>query len=412
MIKHLILLCSFIYSSLAAQTVSILSIQKEWTDETVSHFFYVTPSNFTQTDTVSIQFYHHKKLLFSASKIITEKSQQTKFEFARQKQDTITDYSVKHFYNGEINVQISDYAPYMSEAVSYSPIFTYLKNDNQLIPISDFLKEKDTVSLDFMTEFRSAKKTDRLGYEFSIVSSNNDTLNRLYSKVNSSDRIMNRIDIPAKILNPGRYHFVIAFYNNNHLLKLEKSNNFYIVSGEKSASSMNSKSKNASLFQNILASYSKDELDDLFRKIYFLVTKEEKALYENLLDVQSKRQFLAAFWEKREGIPGQNFNDVLDKIAFVNSKFSIPGKPGYLTDKGRVYLIYGSCDDIYVSPSSSNIKPFEVWYYPSVESGVRFYFVDLNGFGEMKLIHSTAKNEVSNLGAILRLGIDPIDYRQ
>lgn len=412
MTKNLTILFLLFYQTLSAQTISILSIQKEWTDETVSHSFYVTPANFKSTDTLHFQFYFHKNLLFSTSKIIAPSTKLSQFNFIRSKRDTITDYSIKHFQLNDLDVKISDYTPYFSEKISYSPLFTFQKINNQLMPVSDFLKEKDTVSLDFMTEFQSAKKTDRLGYEVCIVSSNNDTLNRIYSKINAGERTINKIDIPAKILNPGRYHFMIAFYNNNHLLKIEKSNNFYIVSTNSISISSPVKNDGATLYQNILQSYSKEDLDDLFRKIYFMVTSEEKSLYEKLLDVQSKRQFLAAFWEKREGIPGQNFNEVLDKIAYVNAKFSIPGKPGYLTDKGRIFLIYGSCDDIYISPSSSNIKPFEVWYYPGVESGVRFYFVDMNGFGEMKLVHSTAKNEVSNLGVLLRLGIDPVEYRQ
>jgi hypothetical protein len=63
---------------------------------------------------------------------------------------------------------------------------------------------------------------------------------------------------------------------------------------------------------------------------------------------------------------------------------------------GRVYITYGEPDDIERHPSSQETKPWEQWNYHNLEGGVYFIFVDQDGYGAYRLVHSDKKGEISH----------------
>ncbi len=143
---------------------------------------------------------------------------------------------------------------------------------------------------------------------------------------------------------------------------------------------------------------SETECDKLFREVQYLTTKKEKNLYESLKTVEEKRRFLADFWKKRDKLPDTERNEFMEeyfrRLDYVNKRFRTKTKAGYLTDRGRVYLIYGEPDEIDRYPYSVNAKPYEIWYYHSIEGGVVFVFGDLTGIGDYRLLHSTKRGEL------------------
>jgi len=88
--------------------------------------------------------------------------------------------------------------------------------------------------------------------------------------------------------------------------------------------------------------------------------------------------------------------EYFQRVAVANARFSIGNKQGWKTDQGRVYLLYGEPDEIDRYPSSLGERPYEIWYYNKIEGGIEFVFVDLTGFGEMQLVHSTSRNEIQD----------------
>ena len=205
---------------------------------------------------------------------------------------------------------------------------------------------------------------------------------------------------------------MIEFFRNNEKLNREESNEFYVLSGNKNKGIIKPKSKTASEYSELFSSYSGEELDELFEKAQYISSKAEIELFENLPDVQSKRKFMISFWENRIENESENFDSFAMRIASANSIYGTKSIAGYKTDRGKIFLKYGQCDDIYTSNMSSDTKPFEVWYYPNLQNGIYFFFVDLNNFGEFKLIHSTAINEIYNPSQLYNLGIDKDNYRK
>lgn len=139
--------------------------------------------------------------------------------------------------------------------------------------------------------------------------------------------------------------------------------------------------------------------------IKYISTNEEKDLYREL-DLPGKRAFLAQFWDRKNPRPGSPINEykneVFRRFAYANQYYSTSvatKTDGWKTDRGRVYMTYGHPDDVERVPSSMGQKPYEVWQYdriPGQSGGDICVFVDVDGYGNYRLVHSTIRGEISD----------------
>ncbi len=141
---------------------------------------------------------------------------------------------------------------------------------------------------------------------------------------------------------------------------------------------------------------SEKQMDEEFDAARWIATKEEKAIYESL-DETGKREFLAEFWQKRDTdtttVRNEFREEYLERARYARDNFS-GFKPGWRTDRGRILLTYGRPDEIERFPSNNNTRAYEIWHYYHLEGGIQFIFVDIRGWGEFSLVHSTARGEV------------------
>jgi len=135
-------------------------------------------------------------------------------------------------------------------------------------------------------------------------------------------------------------------------------------------------------------------LDDEFSKAVYISTQEEASIYSQLKGVDAKRRFLGAFWARRGGVEFRK--KYLERVEQANVKFATRLTPGWRTDRGRVYIIYGPPDEVERYPYSENMKPYEIWHYYNLQGGVIFVFGDRTGFGSYELLHSTLVGEIKN----------------
>lgn len=111
--------------------------------------------------------------------------------------------------------------------------------------------------------------------------------------------------------------------------------------------------------------------------------------------------WLGSFWYN---YVGNNFlsvrSEYLQRIAMANNMFSNSLHRGYLSDRGRVLMVYGHPNDKQIVKNKSNTKPYEVWYYNRIQngqSGIEFVFYNEHGMiNEFSLIHSNARGELMN----------------
>ncbi len=157
---------------------------------------------------------------------------------------------------------------------------------------------------------------------------------------------------------------------------------------------------NANLLSSEYAVYTSEECDKLFAQSKYIATKNEIDQYKKLDSLNAKREFLFKFWKNRDIDLSTERNEFKDeymrRVLYANENFTVAGKDGYLSDRGRVYLIYGLPDQRDFYHSESNMKPYEVWFYNDIEGGVQFIFGDISGFGNYQLLHSTKRGEVND----------------
>lgn len=146
------------------------------------------------------------------------------------------------------------------------------------------------------------------------------------------------------------------------------------------------------------AGMTEAELDKEFAIARYIATPEEVNRYKQLKGEEAKRKFLAEFWKKRDPNKDTPINEMkieyFRRVEYANQHFTVGNKEGWRTDRGRVYIMYGPPDEYERHPNEVDSKPYEIWYYHSIEGGVHFVFVDKSGFSDYILVHSTKRNEI------------------
>ncbi len=141
-----------------------------------------------------------------------------------------------------------------------------------------------------------------------------------------------------------------------------------------------------------LVVFDEKALDDEFAKAGYIATQEEKRLYSGLKGTLAKQRFLVAFWSRRGGADYRR--QYLKRVQEADEKFKTRFEPGWRTDRGRVYIVYGPPDEVERYPYTENMKPYEIWHYYNLQGGVIFVFGDRRGFGNFELLHSTLVGEI------------------
>jgi GWxTD domain-containing protein len=158
--------------------------------------------------------------------------------------------------------------------------------------------------------------------------------------------------------------------------------------------------------------------------IGYLITPEERAAFRKLTTDDERDQFIEEFWRRRNPDPGSPENgfkeEVYRRIAYANEHFS-SGIPGWRTDRGHIYIMYGPPDEKETHPSggtyvanptelpytgigASNTMttyPFEDWtyrYIPGIGENVELEFVDPTMTGEYHLtMNPCEKDAMANV---------------
>ena len=144
----------------------------------------------------------------------------------------------------------------------------------------------------------------------------------------------------------------------------------------------------------------KQELSSTYKKwlnedVRYIITPEEMTAFKQLSNDEERDQFIEQFWLRRDPTPDTPENEYKEehyrRIAYANEHFPA-GIPGWRTDRGRIYIMYGPPDTIEAHPSGGSYErpmeegggetstyPFEDWRYRYIEGigqEVNLEFVD------------------------------------
>jgi GWxTD domain-containing protein len=153
----------------------------------------------------------------------------------------------------------------------------------------------------------------------------------------------------------------------------------------------------------------KRELRGEYRKwldedVRWIIADDERKAFMQLSNDEERDKFIEAFWDRRNPNPDSEDNEFKDehyrRIEYANEHFAA-GIPGWKTDRGRIYIVFGPPDEIESHPSGGTYErpmeegggetstyPFEDWRYRYLEGigqEVIIEFVDTCMCGEFHM---------------------------
>src|SRR6266403_757318 len=148
------------------------------------------------------------------------------------------------------------------------------------------------------------------------------------------------------------------------------------------------------------------ELDSAYRQwltedVTYIISPDERNAFLQLDTNEEREQFIEQFWLRRSSNPDLPENDFKEehyrRIAYANEHFA-SGIPGWKTDRGRMYIMWGKPDEVESHPTGGNYNrpadegggqtstyAFEQWRYRYMEgigSNIIIEFVDPSGTSE------------------------------
>jgi GWxTD domain-containing protein len=132
----------------------------------------------------------------------------------------------------------------------------------------------------------------------------------------------------------------------------------------------------------------REKMSSVYKKwmdedVAYIITDEEKKIFKTLKTDDEREQFIEQFWLRRDPDPDTDVNeyreDYYQRIAYANENFA-SGIPGWKTDRGRIYIMFGKPDEKESHPSGGSYNrpiwegggttstfPFETWWYRYIE---------------------------------------------
>jgi GWxTD domain-containing protein len=138
------------------------------------------------------------------------------------------------------------------------------------------------------------------------------------------------------------------------------------------------------------------EPDSAIELMHYLFNSKEDEKTVQAYNPEGKRKFLHEYWAERELEEPNAANNFFAKVAVANQRYGYFNKPGWKTDRGRVFITYGEPDEIVRNYEQAGETDHEIWIYQQIEGGVQFIFQDKTGFGALELVHSTKKGEIQS----------------
>jgi len=151
------------------------------------------------------------------------------------------------------------------------------------------------------------------------------------------------------------------------------------------------------------------ELDSAYKQwlnedVIYIISPDERNAFLQLQTNEEREQFIEQFWLRRSSNPDLPDNDFKEehyrRIAYANEHYA-SGIPGWKTDRGRMYIMWGPPDEVESHPTggtydrpmeegggSTSTYPWETWrwrYLEGIGENIILEFVDPSGSGEYHL---------------------------
>lgn len=203
--------------------------------------------------------------------------------------------------------------------------------------------------------------------------------------------------VPIKDVKPGFYYLSIDIKNIKNEV-LSNSKMYVQLLGKEPEFSLNDIEAVGTEWLTYVN--NRDTLEEYIRSLAPLSNRSEINLANSILksdNSEALKKFIVSYWYRKEGENREAaFKEHKFRVGFVNQYFSTPIRRGYQTDRGRVFLQYGSPDVRSERPNEPHSYPYEIWWYYKLKTQVNrkfIFYTTESATNDYELLHSDAIGE-------------------
>ena len=138
----------------------------------------------------------------------------------------------------------------------------------------------------------------------------------------------------------------------------------------------------------------------LDEEVVYIIADRERVAFQSLRTDAERDHFIEQFWQRRDPTPGTSENQFKKehyrRLAFANTHYAWRAVPGWRTDRGRIYIMFGPPDEIEFHPTGrpaggggpATNYPVEQWLYHHIKDigdNVLIDYADEAGTGDFKM---------------------------
>jgi GWxTD domain-containing protein len=296
---------------------------------------------------------------------------------------------IKHFYQDSTNSPLAKNA-YIFQTL---PFDFYDKNAERLIFYNEIYNTDKLQNQELTTTY--AIYDERLGQNGLPVFTQYKPL-----RAKPQNVVFNQFDITK--IPSGNYVFSVEIRNQNKELLSKKTINF-----QRSNPYLNLVKDGIdqeSLKEEFVERLNTDTLRYSLKAIACKINGDESKVLNEVIkanEASAMRLHLFRFWAGRNpNNPEKAYNDYMKVARAIDITYRSGFGYGFETDRGYVFMKYGRPDDITTQTSSPDAPAYELWSYNDFpitkQTNIKFLFWDGDGSGNMRILHSNARGEISD----------------
>lgn len=220
------------------------------------------------------------------------------------------------------------------------------------------------------------------------------TSTRTERPVQPVDVLVGAVDVSALPTNQYTLHVVLLNAANEALA--EQTKRVFVINPD-----VPQPAANVAISEDdelLYAAMAEEELELNVQHARVIANSRERSDMNALRSDDERRAYLVRFWRNRSAASSTDARRTFyDRLARVNDAYRYGQSPGFRTDRGRVYLVYGPPTDIDRQTVNTNAVGVERWTYDNIpgEGRSEFVFADRYSSGQLELVHSDVRGEVS-----------------
>jgi len=154
------------------------------------------------------------------------------------------------------------------------------------------------------------------------------------------------------------------------------------------------------------------EEQEFLSKVRYIISREERKTFLNL-PASERPRFIDEFWKRRDNDPSTEANEYkteyLKRIDEAKHLFTEGGTSGWLTDRGRIYVLIGPPEQRETYPRGYSFYgvPLEIWHYGFYQ--IRFFDTRWNGNFELDPASAQLLAEINTAQLSLRAQVKKED---